>query len=109
MAGLPAIELTGAPPVEVFKDLQWVMTGFNRLSPRRPQGMNGPTRIPVSEIESYCRLMDFDHPRRVDFLYYIERMDEVYMEFVRKQIAEEEKKQELARAKAAKKTNPGRR
>lgn len=83
-----------------------MMTGFNRLSPRRPQGMNGPLRIPVSEIESYCRFMEFDHPRRMDFLYFIERMDETYMDFVRAQIAEEERKNEVARAKAAKNKPP---
>ncbi len=85
------------------------MAGFNRLSPRRPQGMNGPLRIPVSEIESYCRLMSYDHGRRQEFFLYIERMDDVYMEYVAKVLSEDEKKREAQRSKTAPGKTVGRR
>lgn len=108
--GLPPIEPQGPPPVEVYRDLTWVMTAFNRLSPRRPQGMNGPLRIPISEIESYSRLLDLDLTRRNDLLFYLERMDDVYMEYVAKALDEEEKKRQVAanKAKAAGRKGLGR-
>jgi hypothetical protein len=86
------LEPSGPPPVEVFQDLRWAWNGFWRLSGARPQGFSGPLRIPLSEIEAYCRLHSFDYSHRQDFLYYIERLDEKYMEFVKKAQDEEERK-----------------
>ncbi|UTC28377.1 hypothetical protein GURKE_03510 [Brevundimonas phage vB_BpoS-Gurke] len=54
--------------------------------------MAGPLRIPLSEIDAYCRLRGFDFSMTQDFLYYTERLDEAYMAFVKKLQEEEERK-----------------
>jgi hypothetical protein len=90
--GLPPLEPSGPPPVEVFNDLRWVMDGFWRLSNARPQGFAGPLRIPLSELEAYCRLKGFDYAKRQDFLYYIERLDEKFMAFVQQKQEEQDRK-----------------
>ena len=59
------------------------MDGFWRLSNVRPIGFAGPQRIPITEIEAYCRLRQFSYDRVQDFLFYVERLDEKYMGFVK--------------------------
>lgn len=93
--GLAPIAPSGPPPIEVLSHLNWVYTGFWRLSNARPQGFNGPLRIPVSEIEAYCRLKDLDYSRRQDFLFYVERLDHAWMEHIKKLQKEEERKNDL--------------
>lgn len=68
------------------------MEGFWRLSNARPVGMAGVLRIPLSEIESYCRIKDFSYEKRQDFLHYVERLDERFMAFVKERQEEEERK-----------------
>lgn len=75
----------------------WIWYGFHRLSNTRPQGFNGHLRIPVSEVKAYCDLMGWEREKRIDFLYYIELMDGVWMAHVAKQRESEEIKN---RAKA---------
>lgn len=70
----------------------WVWHGFWRLSNARPQGMNGYLRIPLSEVEAYCRLHGFDFGQRTEFLFYVERLDDEFMKHVEKLREEEEKK-----------------
>lgn len=41
--------------------------------------MNGPVRIPLSEIDAYTRLWSYDLERRLDFLFYVERLDHEFM------------------------------
>ena len=54
--------------------------------------MSGVSRIPVSEIEAFCRLKRFGYEKTQDFLHYIERLDERYMEFVKEAQEKEEQK-----------------
>lgn len=60
----------------------WAWNGFWRLSNTRPQGFAGPLRIPMSEIEAYTRLQRFSLPKTLDFLFFVERLDGTYMEYV---------------------------
>jgi hypothetical protein len=71
----------------------WVYTGFWRLSNARPMGFNGPLRIPLSEIEAYCRLRRLDFSQSQDFLFFIERLDNAWTLFAQKVRAEQERKQ----------------
>lgn len=68
------------------------MDGFWRLSNARPVSMNGVLRIPLSELESYCRLRGFNFEKSQDFLHYVERLDERYMQFVKEAQEKEEAK-----------------
>lgn len=81
--------------VEVFPDLEWAWNGFWRLSNSRPQGMNGYLRIPLSEVEAYGRLHGFDYARRIEFLSFVEQMDEAFMAHVEKLREEEQRKTDL--------------
>ncbi|USN15490.1 hypothetical protein KIKIMORA_03480 [Brevundimonas phage vB_BpoS-Kikimora] len=81
--GLEPLVPDGPPPEEVFTDLRWAMDGFWRLSNTRPIGFAGPQRIPLSEIDAYCRLRGLDFGMTQDFLFYVERLDEAYMAFVK--------------------------
>lgn len=76
-----------------FPDLLWAWNGFWRLSNSRPVGFNGVLRIPLSEIEAYSRITDFDFSKRQDFLTFVERMDHRYMQWVEEQREIEEAKQ----------------
>jgi len=55
-------------------------------------GFNGVLRIPLSEIEAYSRLQRFDPEQAQDFLVFVERMDNKFMEYVEKQREIEELK-----------------
>jgi hypothetical protein len=55
-------------------------------------GFNGPLRIPLSEIEAYCRLKGLDFAQRQDFLFFVERLDNAWMAFAQKLREEEERK-----------------
>lgn len=68
------------------------MEGFWRLSNARPQGFNGLLRIPLSEIEAYIRIKSFGYEKRQDFLFYVERLDEKYMEYIAKAMEAEKNK-----------------
>ncbi len=68
------------------------MNGFWRLSNARPMGFNGPLRIPFAEINAYCQLQRYDHGKTQEFLYYMERLDDRYMAFVKKIQEDEERK-----------------
>lgn len=68
------------------------MSGFWRLSNARPAGFSGPLRIPFAEIAAYCQLQRYDHEKTQDFLFYVEKLDERYMAFVKKLQEEEELK-----------------
>lgn len=80
------------PQVDLFPDLAWVYNAFWRLSARRPSGMDGALRIPVSEIGAWVSLHEYSRVKGLEFLVYIERMDEAYMDFVRERREEEEGK-----------------
>ncbi len=103
---------SGLPPlveverVQPFSDLVWAWQGWWRLSNARPQGFAGPTRIQVQEIEAYCRLRGWPVEKREDFDFYIENLDEVYMDRVRKVQEEEDRKN---KATGGKKPGGGRR
>jgi hypothetical protein len=55
-------------------------------------GFNGPLRIPLSEIEAYSRLRALDFSQRQDFLFYVERLDNVWMTHIQKLRDEEDQK-----------------
>lgn len=90
--GLAPLEPDGPPPVAVFDDLRWALDGFWRLSNARPVSMNGPLRIPLTEVEAYCRLRAFSFEKSQDFLHYLERLDERYMQLVKESQEKEEAK-----------------
>lgn len=79
-------EITGkAPPalaarVEAWPSLHGYVETFNLLSGSRPFGPSGPSPIPLSEIESYCRLYGWTRPEEVSELVEIVRaMDDAYL------------------------------
>jgi hypothetical protein len=91
-------EAPEVPQIEAFPDLLWVWNAFWRLSNKRPQGFNGPLRIPDSEVLARCRLEGWDFSRRLDFAFYLEKLDEAYMAHIAKlQKEEEDKRQREAR------------
>jgi len=94
--------------VDPYPDLTWAWNGFWRLSNSRPQGMNGYLRIPLSEIDSYCRLQGFGREKREQFLLFVERLDEAFMKHVDKL---REQQEQLAKTQQSQpKANvPGRR
>lgn len=69
------------------------MDGFWRLSNVRPIGFAGPQRIPITEVEAYCRLRQFSYEQCQDFLFYVERLDERYMSFAKEAQEKEAQKQ----------------
>lgn len=81
------------------------MDGFWRLSNVRPIGMNGPQRIPITEVEAYCRLRQYGYDKSQDFLFYVERLDEKYMGFVKEAQEKEEQKRGSAPAPSKQRTN----
>lgn len=64
----------------------------------RPIGFAGPQRIPITEVEAYCRLRQFAYDQCQDFLFYVERLDEKYMSFVKEAQEKEEQKRSGASA-----------
>lgn len=92
----PAPEPKGSEP---YKDLLWVWDGYWRLSNKRPQGMNGPLRIPISEIEALARYKSWPYAKRQDFLYFVDLMDEAFMAYVARRQAEEERKRQTSNDK----------
>lgn len=72
--------------------LLWAWSGFWRLSNVRPQGFNGPLRIPFVEIEAYCRLQGWRRHKVLDFIFFLERMDDVFMNYVIEQQEKEDQK-----------------
>jgi len=94
--------------VEPYSDLAWAWNGAWRLSNPRPQGMNGYLRIPLSEIDSYCRLQGFGREKREQFLLFVERLDEAFMKHVDKL---REQQEQIAKTQQSKPpaTAPGRR
>jgi len=79
-----------------------VWSGFWRLSATRPVGMNGPSRIPLSEVSAYCDLQRFSPIKREDFLFYTEHLDVAFMKHVADQQAEQERTRELKTNQPAK-------
>lgn len=99
----------GLPPVaredevEPFSDLLWAWVGFWRLSNARPQGFNGPCRIPISETAAYCKFAGFDYAKSQDFMVYIERLDAKYMEYVAEEMESSKNAKPGARAPSRRK------
>lgn len=89
--GMKPLPVAAYTLVEPFTDLLWVWNGFWRLSNVRPIGFNGVLRIPIAEIEAYCRLHSYDYGRRTEFLFYIERLDVKFMEHIEKKREEQER------------------
>lgn len=91
-------EEQGLPPtpkkdeVLPYPDLYWAWIGFWRLSNSRPQGMGGPLRILMSEIESYSRLMQLSYSQVQDFIVYVERLDIKFMEWVAEEAEKDKNK-----------------
>ena len=85
MNGIESKDSPAIKRVEPFPDLMWAWNGFWRLSNARPVGFDGVLRIPLSEIEAYARMQEFDFAKRVEFLRYIEGMDHVFMKYVERQ------------------------
>jgi hypothetical protein len=54
---------------------------FDRLSGARGAGFGGPLPIPLSEIESYCRLFGWSDPEETgDLVEVVQAMDAAYLE-----------------------------
>ena len=54
---------------------------FGRLSGARGAGFGGPYPIPLSEIESYCRLFGWsDHEEVGELVEIVQAMDAAYLE-----------------------------
>lgn len=94
------------PPVDVYPDLAWVLAAFWRLSAMRPQGMDGPLRIPVSEIAAFGAIHRLERTKAVEFLNFIDAMDQAYFQFLREQREEEEGKRSARNAPTAAKKTP---
>lgn len=77
-----------------YTDLIWAWNAFWRLSNKRPQGFNGPLRIPDSEILAHIRLFGWDRVKAQDFCHFCDRLDEAFMAHVAKLQKAEEAKRE---------------
>lgn len=80
--------------MDPYTDLLWAWNGFWRLSASRPVGMNGPLRVPLSEINAYCELHRFRGPKREEFLFYVEKLDDVFMKYIAEKQEEEERRRQ---------------
>jgi hypothetical protein len=91
--GLKPLESAELPKIKIepYTDLIWAWNGFWRLSNVRPVGFNGVMRIPMVEVEAYCRLHGYEYARRTELLFYIERLDSAFMEHVEKKREEQER------------------
>lgn len=68
---------------EVWPHLRWVWDAFFILHRTRQRGL-GAQPIMLSEIESYCQLMDVTKDDWEDLLYYIQRLDEAWLSWAEK-------------------------
>ena len=80
-------EITGAPPPalaarpEILPGLGPYLEAFSVLCGARATGLGGPLPIPLSEIESYCRLTGWREPESVaELVAVIQAMDAAYLE-----------------------------
>lgn len=71
--------------------------------------MNGYLRIPLSEIEAYCRLQGYIREKREDFLFYVEKLDEAFMAHVDKLREQEERLRATQQSRQTKTPGPRRR
>ena len=68
------------------------MAAFGLLSSSRAHGFAGPLSIPLSEIESYCRLYGVGGPEEVaGLIEMIQAMDAAYLEVAAKQAQADQK------------------
>jgi hypothetical protein len=71
--------------------------GSGACRTRVPKVSTALTRILFSEIGAYCDLHGFDYGKRQDFLFYVQRLDDKFMEIAKKRQEEEERKQAAKR------------
>lgn len=100
LADLAAAGEIDAPPepehhkIEIYDDLIWVWNAFWRLSAARDIGFDRPNRIKVSEIKALAELKRLAPHKAADLLFYVDVLDECWMEHAEKARleAEEERK-----------------
>lgn len=80
-------EVTGAPPPalasrpEIWPWLGAYLEAFEVLCGSRGVGLGGPLPIPLSEIESYCRLTGWHDPDEVaELIALVAALDAVYLD-----------------------------
>ena len=80
-------EITGTPPPalaakpEVLPGLGSYLEVFDVLCGARAAGFGGPLPIPLSEIESYCRLTGWrDAETAAELVAIVQAMDAAYLE-----------------------------
>jgi hypothetical protein len=79
IAGAPPPALEARPVL--LPGLGRYVEAFDRLSSARGAGFGGPNPIPLSEIESYCRLFGWRDPEEIgELVELIQAMDEAYLE-----------------------------
>ncbi len=90
-------EITGAPPPalavrpQVLPGLGSCLEAFEVLCGSRGLGLGGPLPIPLSEIESYCRLTGWREPDEVaELVAIIGALDAVYLDAMAHRRAREE-------------------
>ena len=79
IAGAPPPALEARPGL--LPGLGRYVEAFDRLSSARGTGFGGPFPIPLSEIESYCRLFGWRDPEETgEMVEMVQAMDAVYLE-----------------------------
>lgn len=78
-AGEPPPSVPDPPDVPDY--LTWVWEGFTVLSSSRSVGFSGPNKITTADILAYLSLLEVtSSDTKQEFLYYITRMDDRFIE-----------------------------
>lgn len=86
-----------APEVKVYDDLIWAWNAFWRLSASRDTGFDRPNRIKVSEVKAFADLLGYAPVKARDLLFYVDKLDERWMEHVN-DLREEQEEQRKKKA-----------
>jgi len=65
-------------------ELSFYLTAFFDLSSHRPLGFGGEGAIPTMAVFEYGRWFDFTLDELEDLLFYVRRLDNVYLEHINK-------------------------
>jgi len=70
------------------------MRAYRELSRSRPSDMGAGRPVPITEIESYCRLFRITNMEEIENLFlFVGRMDQTLMEHIQKKTLQDDNQQ----------------